>query len=120
EKIKDFQSRGLFGPRDIHKTIVKLPFPRYNSQDQLHKNLSELGRKCADRVESWGSQNEGNDLDARALGRTRTKIRELLDDLLLEINVVVETLSTGKSEAAVRASGKGRSRRGGKTLPLFG
>src|SRR5262249_37089370 len=22
EKIKDFQSRGLFGPRDIHKTIV--------------------------------------------------------------------------------------------------
>ena len=50
EKIKDFQSRGLFGPRDIHKTIVKLPFPRFDPKNELHKSLAKLGSKCATRA----------------------------------------------------------------------
>ena len=30
DKIKDLQSRGPFGPRDIHTTITKLPFPSFD------------------------------------------------------------------------------------------
>jgi hypothetical protein len=55
----------------------------------------------------------------RALGRLRADIREHLYDELAEIDVLVEKLSSGKSEAAIRASGRGRSRRVGRTLPLF-
>lgn len=119
ERIKDFQSRGLFGPRDIHKTIVKLPFPRFDAKLELHKGLARLGTECSARVEKVLGTSDDLEMDARALGRMRSKVREYLDDQLTEIDVIVEQLSTGRSEAAIRASGKGRSRRKGKMLPLF-
>jgi hypothetical protein len=119
EKIKDFQSRGLFGPRDIHKTIVKLPFPRFDSKNDDHQKLARLGMQCADRIQTLLSRRKDLDLGARGLGRLRTNIREYLDDELMEIDVLVEKLSSGRSEAAIRASGRGRSRRAARTLPLF-
>lgn len=119
EKIKDFQSRGLFGPRDIHKTIVKLPFPRFDGSNEDHKSLAKLGANCAAAAQKMLNGDKKRDFDSHALGRMRTKIREHLEDELNEIDVLVEKLSTGKSEAAIRATGKGRSRKGRGTLRLF-
>lgn len=117
-KIKDFQSRGLFGPRDIHKTIVKLPFPKYDPKVDAHQRLSALGQKCAARADKLLDSGKNLDLGAHALGRIRTRIREYLEDELSEIDILVEQLSTGKTESAIRASGKGRPRKN-RTMPLF-
>ena len=107
-QIKEFQSRGLFGPRDIHKTIVKLPFPKFYNKNIDHKQLALLGKKCATQILNLFRNDSTFDLQARALGRTRGRIRNSLGIELDEIDVIVEKLSTGKSEAAIRSSGKGK------------
>src|SRR5665213_2132922 len=69
EQIKSFQSRGLFGPRDIHKTIVKLPFPRFDAKRPEHVALAALGGKCVRIAAGLLNQEEANDFDARTLER---------------------------------------------------
>jgi methylase of polypeptide subunit release factors len=42
QTIKETQSRGIFGPRDIHKRPLNIPFPRFNPKDKAHARLVEL------------------------------------------------------------------------------
>lgn len=42
QTIKGTQSRGIFGPRDIHKRPLDIPFPRFNPKDKAHARLVEL------------------------------------------------------------------------------
>jgi type I restriction-modification system DNA methylase subunit len=44
--IKSFQSRGLFGPRDMHKKILGIAFPKYDFKNPMHDELSKLGDVC--------------------------------------------------------------------------
>jgi hypothetical protein len=117
EKIKEFQSRGLFGPRDIHKLIVKLPFPKYQKGDSDHEALSALGKTCAKLASNFIKISNIDDLQARALGAIRVRLKDQLAAELGEIDRIVEKLSTGKS-AAHRATKK-RSRRGSTMGKLF-
>ncbi|MGH8504042.1 MAG: N-6 DNA methylase [Gammaproteobacteria bacterium] len=110
-QIKEFQSRGLFGARDIHKTIVKLPFPRFKAKDEDHARLAALGQKCAKLASRIVDGDPELDLEPRALGRLRSYIRQQLEIEISEIDGLVEKLSTGKSEAAIRASGRGKHKR---------
>jgi hypothetical protein len=96
-----------------------LPFPRFDSKNDPHQKLAQLGKRCAESARRLLGGADELDLDARTLGRVRARLREQMFDDLAEIDVIVEQLSSGKTEAAVRASGKGRSRKGGRTLPLF-
>jgi hypothetical protein len=107
--IKEFQSRGLFGPRDIHKLIVKLPFPKYQKGDAMHDELSALGKACATLASNFVRSIVVQDLEARALGRARATLRDQLEPQIDKIDVIVETLSTGK--AASGATSKRKSRR---------
>lgn len=97
--IKEFQSRGLFGARDIHKLIVKLPFPKYLRNDADHDALSALGKACAKLATNFGCS-LGEDLGPRALGRARAKLRGELESKLEQIDMIVEKLSTGKPAVA--------------------
>ncbi len=90
--IKDFQSRGLFGPRDVHKSILGIPFPQFNPKDGRHQQLAELGRICAVKTQALLIPHKGSDLEGPLLGRIRTQIRSMLteefaaiDQLLIEI-----------------------------------
>ncbi len=96
-KIKEFQSRGLFGPRDIHKLIVKLPFPKFEKGNELHENLSKLGRSCANAASKFVSSTNVDDLQARALGRVRSALKAVIEADMKKIDEIVEELSTGKS-----------------------
>lgn len=107
-KIKDFQSRGLFGARDVHKTILKLPFPKFQKKEVNHVELARLARSCAASVRSFISDNDIAALDARSLGRARSNIRRELADQLQEIDKIVSLLSTGKSQAIMRAASSRR------------
>lgn len=74
--IKEFQSRGLFGARDIHKTIVKLPFPKFKSNNKDHAKLAKLAEKCASLALRIVGNDPEIDLQPRALGRLRSHIRQ--------------------------------------------
>jgi hypothetical protein len=91
--IKDFQTRGLFGPRDIHKKILDVYFPKFNDIDKQHLQLSELGKLCEDKakmfVESSPPQNE---LSAYFLGKLRVEIKKHLSQEFREIDKIVEKI----------------------------
>jgi hypothetical protein len=117
EKIKEFQSRGLFGPRDIHKLIVKLPFPKFEKDDPDHAALAALGRKCAGLAADFVEAVKVDDLQARALGTVRARLKEQLATEFEEIDPIVEKLSTG--QGATKASVRKKPRRGGAMGKLF-
>lgn len=96
EKIKAFQTQGLFGERDIHKKILDLPFPRFDAKNKAHLRLAELGEKCARKAQAFIAKHYPNaDFDARTLGRVRNEIRAELGAELAEINGIVEELLGG-------------------------
>jgi len=113
DMIKEFQSRGLFGPRDIHKLIVKLPFPKYEKGDKAHGDLSALGKACAQVAGKFVRSMAVQDLEPRALGRARATLRDELAPELEKIDLLVETLSTGKAAAAGASKRKSRRTGGG-------
>jgi hypothetical protein len=115
--IKEFQSRGLFGPRDIHKLIVKIPFPKYQKGTADHEALAALARDCASLAANFVSVTKAGDLEPRALGKVRARLKDQLAPQLSEIDRIVEKLSAGMS--AGQQSRNGKSRRSGSRGRLF-
>lgn len=77
--IKGMQSRGLFGPRDIHKKVLELPIPKFNSKNPIHQELSELAKRCKAKADALLPS-----LIERytSIGYIRKKIKEVLKDEL--------------------------------------
>ena len=44
-KIKNLQSQGQWGTRDIHRHLLKPPIPKYNPKEQLHKDIVDYAKK---------------------------------------------------------------------------
>ncbi|MBI4641436.1 MAG: hypothetical protein HY731_12125, partial [Candidatus Tectomicrobia bacterium] len=88
--IKPMQSRGLWGPRDIHKKVLELPIPQFDTTALTHQTLAELGEVCSAKVEHWlASGSAGN---IKSIGRLRGMVREMLKDELKEIDVLVKEI----------------------------
>ena len=91
--IKPFQSRGLFGPRDICKKILQLPLPKYNSKNAAHKRLATLGGQCVKATQKIAAVHldEGgvNDMGPHQLGRVRSDIRNALTARLVQIDKIL-------------------------------
>jgi hypothetical protein len=51
--MKDFQSTGLFGPRDVHKTILMLPLPKFSSKNAAHVELAKQAASAQRSRERW-------------------------------------------------------------------
>ncbi len=94
--IKEFQARGLFGARHVHKKILELPLPQFNAAKAEHRWLAELGRLCAAKALDHLGDTGTMDLDARTLGRLRSTVRAVLADELREMDALVEALLTQK------------------------
>ncbi len=93
EIMKDFQSRGLWGARDVHKKILDVYFPIFNEADELHLSLAQLSetahKKAAIFIEENPPQHE---LSATRLGRYRVDIKKHLHKELKEIDKIVKKL----------------------------
>ena len=50
--VDDFMPKGLFGARDLHKHLWKLPIPEYDSGNKNHAALSRLGKTAAQEAEA--------------------------------------------------------------------
>ena len=90
--MKPFQSRGLFGARDVSKKILDVPLPQFSAKNPKHVRLAELGKACADRVAQYISDEHLATKDYN-VGRIRSDIRNrLLTEELREIDVVLSGL----------------------------
>ncbi len=88
EKIKAFQTTGLFGPRDIHKRILEVYLPRYDAKNAEHKLLAQIGKTCEEKVENLIS-GIGDDYH---IGQLRIQVRNLLSGDLKEIDKALEKM----------------------------
>jgi len=90
EALKPMQSRGLWGPRHIHKKVLEIPIPQYNSSDEDHQALSQLGEQCAQKVEQLLPQHA----KSRSIGHTRRLIKAELKEERGQINEIVKRILT--------------------------
>ncbi len=93
EMMKDFQTRGLFGARDIHKKILDIYYPRFDSADETHLKLAELSKTAHERASEYLAENPPqNDLSPMRLGRLRLDIKKYLSAEMREIDESAEKL----------------------------
>ncbi|MBI5403449.1 MAG: N-6 DNA methylase [Ignavibacteriae bacterium] len=90
--IKDFQSRGLFGARDVHKKILEVPYPQFNKSNQKHLDISELGNICSQKVEKHFGKEFKEDISGINLGNVRLEIREILKKEIKEIDRLIKDI----------------------------
>jgi len=88
ELLKPMQSRGLWGPRHIHKKVLEIPIPQYNSSDENHQALSQLSEQCTHKVEQLLPQLA----KSRSIGHTRRVIRSQLKQELEQIDALVKRI----------------------------
>ena len=91
--IKDFQSRGLFGPRHVHKKILEVPFPRFDPQDGLHQQLASLSKEATEQASSFLSMADLSDISTHRLGNLRLEVKEHLTEEFREIDRIVEKIT---------------------------
>ena len=88
--IKPMQSRGLWGPRDIHKKVLELPIPQFDEKNKVHQRLAKLGEECTTKVEQWlASGGAGN---IKSIGKLRSMVRQMLSQELAEIDELVKKI----------------------------
>ncbi len=102
-RIKEFQARGLFGPRHVSKKILDIPWPEYSPNQPSHRRLVELGYRAAKAVQGILGAQQELELDPRTLGRLRSSIRRELQPLMEQSDTLVESISTGQDLLAQAA-----------------
>ncbi|OAV76156.1 Type I restriction-modification system methyltransferase subunit [Bacteroidales bacterium Barb7] len=91
--MKDFQTKGLFGARDVHKKILDIYFPKYNKLDALHTQLAILGADCHTLAKEFVSQQQyPQNLTAHGLGKVRLEIKKHLSVKMAETDKLVKKL----------------------------
>ncbi len=88
ELIKPMQSRGLFGPRDIHKKVLELPITEFDSLNENHVKLVSLGEECTKKVSKLLSKG----IPKKSIGNLRKMIKAELKDEIAEIDGIVKKI----------------------------
>jgi len=79
ELIKPMQSRGLFGPRDIHKKVWELPIPEFDPLNEEHIALARLSEECIKKVTKLLAKGI---IPSKPIGNLRKVIKaELADEI---------------------------------------
>jgi hypothetical protein len=91
--MKDFQSKGLFGARDVHKKILDIYYPKFDENNKIHSNLALLGKSAHEKIAAYLKNNvPKQELSAIHLGKIRTSIKKYLATELSEINDLVKKI----------------------------
>lgn len=90
ELMKDFQAKGLFGPRHVHKKILDIYFPLFDSGNPLHVALAQQSREAHEKTAQFLAENPPQQaLTAIFLGRLRSAIKKHLTQEIAAIDAVV-------------------------------
>lgn len=91
--MKDFQSSGLFGARNIHRKILDIYFPRYDESNEAHRQLAELSKAAHQKAKEYLEKNPPQkELSATRLGRLRMEIKKYLSEEMKEIDKLVKII----------------------------
>ncbi len=91
EEMKDFQSKGLFGARNIHKKILDVFFPKFNEKSKAHIELAMLSEVAHQKAKAYIKANlPKQELSAIHLGRLRVDIKNHLVAEMKEIDELVK------------------------------
>jgi hypothetical protein len=71
ELIKDFQTKGLLGPRHVHRRILEVPFPKYIKSSDAHSSISGIAQEIERKI-----LNDSDILSAGNIGKVRQVIRK--------------------------------------------
>jgi hypothetical protein len=89
--MKDFQSKGLFGARDVHKKILDIYYPRFDYKDEKHIQLAELSKISHELVSSFLKDIDPNQkIEGIHLGKIRLEIKNYLHKEMKEIDKLVK------------------------------
>jgi type I restriction-modification system DNA methylase subunit len=88
--VKGFQSRGLFGPRDMHKKILDIAFPKYDPHNSLHCELVELGVACRKKADVF-IENEVT-LGKYNIGLVRSAFLKTIKSEMTEIDHILKKI----------------------------
>jgi hypothetical protein len=90
EAIKPFQATGLLGERHVHKKVLDVPIPVFDSGIALHRKLSDLGNvaQCQAQAAITDQKFPGGS----SLARQRAYIRTALKEKMAEIDGLVRKL----------------------------
>lgn len=90
--IKDFQAKGLFGARHVHKKILDVFYPKFDKKKEVHLRLAKLGEVCHKKANDFVKENPPTKLTPYHLGRYRLDIKKHLSKELEEIDKIVKEL----------------------------
>lgn len=85
--IKPEQSKGDFGPRNIHKLPLTFNIPLYDSSSDQHVELSKLGMECAKKASKLLPK-----IESKSIGVIRKKLRNALDKEYRQIDEIVKQI----------------------------
>ncbi len=98
--IKPFQSRGLWGERDIHKKPLEQPIDEFDPKNNVHRKLAKIGKESTQKARSdlpkllTEMKIEPTSITPNAVGRLRSKIRDRLETEISEIDGLVCEIMT--------------------------
>ena len=88
-QIKDWMTRGLFGPRHIHKRVLDIPWPLFDQATATHARLAAIGLELATHAQLSSTQ-----MDKVPASKRRQWIRTRLPiSLVSEQEQLVATIS---------------------------
>ncbi|MBM3240416.1 hypothetical protein FJZ31_29385 [Candidatus Poribacteria bacterium] len=83
EIIKPLQPRGLFGARAIHRRPLLFPIHEFDSNDDMHLKLANIGKRCHERIKTMSFGQKNN---------IRAEVRLKFKDEIMEINQIVSEI----------------------------
>ena len=91
--MKDFQTKGLFGARDVHKKILDIFYPKFDEANEMHQQLTALSQTAHEKASQYIKDNPPQqELSAIHLGRLRMQIKKHLANEMKEIDKLVKKL----------------------------
>jgi hypothetical protein len=91
--MKDFQAKGLFGARHVHKKILDVYFPKFDEKDSNHVQLAQLSKTSHQKAFEFLNDNPPQqELSAIHLGRLRLAIKKHLVMELEAIDKIVKKI----------------------------
>lgn len=90
--IKDFQTTGDFGHRDIHKRILQVPLTEFKKNIKSHINIADISKECESIIKQFINKKKFDDLSPVKLGKIRLEAREKISDNLKKIDTILTKL----------------------------
>ncbi|MBD1395525.1 N-6 DNA methylase [Mucilaginibacter glaciei] len=92
EQMKDFQARGLFGARHVHKKILDIYYPKFSETNSDHLLLANLSKAAHEKAKNYLSVQSCGNLSGLLLGRMRLEIKKHLSVEMLQIDKIVKKI----------------------------